>query len=113
MVLRCRATPRDSLDDSITETFSRIYSGAQLLTQPLHKSRICLPVSEVEFPTPMFQSIDQARQYLHLLLSHIFHLTEQARQQGKSTAGSSLELVGHQRGIQAKLSSLLRTYIAS
>ncbi|KAE9375937.1 hypothetical protein N431DRAFT_370905 [Stipitochalara longipes BDJ] len=105
---------RDSTDDSIMEEFSRIYSQVQLFVQPFQKPRICLPISDVGIPTPMFQSIEQAGQHLHQLFSHIFYLTEQVREQRVSLkAELSLELINHQTNILAKLTSWLHTYKAS
>ncbi|KAN0112457.1 hypothetical protein V8E51_005408 [Hyaloscypha variabilis] len=104
----------DSTDASIMEAFSRIYLHAQFLIQPFQKPRICLPISDIEIPTPMFQSIEQARQHLHHLFSHIFYLTEQARHQSASPkTEASLDLINHQNHIRGKLTSWLHTYKAS
>jgi Fungal Zn(2)-Cys(6) binuclear cluster domain/Fungal specific transcription factor domain len=106
--------PRHSVDDSIIDAFSRICSQVQLLIQPSQKPRISPPISEMEIPAPMFHSMEQARQLLYRLLSHIFYLTEQARQQCLPTSvGSSLQLVDYQCCIRAKLVSWLHTYKTS
>ena len=108
------ARSRNSMDDSIMETFSRIYSHVQLLIRPFQKPRICLPISDIECPTPMFQSIVQARQHLQHLFSRMFYLTEQARHHGLPLrAEVSLELLDHQKQIRARLTSWQHTYKGS
>lgn len=104
----------DSTDESIVEAFFRVYVQSQLLVQPSQISFLSFGATEVDIPTPMFQSPIQARQHLHMLLNEIFHLTEQAKQQaisGRTT--TSLELVDEQRRIQSNLASWKETHKAS
>jgi hypothetical protein len=104
----------ESTDDSIIEAFSRICVQAQLLIQLSQQPLLSLGASKMKIPPPMFESIDQARQHLHLLLNDIFHLAEQAKQQAMfDTVGSSLELVDHQRHILARLAAWLEAHKAS
>lgn len=101
-------------DDSIVETFFRVYLQDQLLIQPSQISFLSFGATEVDIPTPMFQSPIQARQYLHLLLNEILHVTRQAKQQAISDqAATFLELVNKQRRIRSKLASWHETHKAS
>jgi hypothetical protein len=104
----------ESTDGSIIEAFFRVCVQAQLLIQPSQQLLLSLRASELEIPTRFFESIDQARQHLYLLLNEIFNLTKLAKQQPTYNAvGSSLELVDHQRRIQAELASWLEIHKAS
>ncbi|RDW61967.1 hypothetical protein BP6252_11400 [Coleophoma cylindrospora] len=99
----------DATYNHITDTFARLHMQAELWGQATQ--HLCLvPRAAGSLQIPItFESIYQARQYLHRLLSEIFYLTDLCCGEGKSNAGYA----PRQRNIQEKLASWLRAYKAS
>jgi hypothetical protein len=106
----------DSIDDWIVEAFSRLHVQVELFKQSYQHSCLVLKASGPEPSIPIFHSVNEAWQQMERLLSKVFYLTEQGRQQQVSNnlpIGYPSALLGHQQHIQAELARWLDTYEAS
>jgi hypothetical protein len=109
--------PCNELDDCILETFVRVQVSTALLEQDLCQLSLESLVSTPAIPGPIFQSIEQARLSLDLLLGRVLKLSEQWHHYGLDVPSQvdkdPSELCDAQRHIQTTLSSWFTTYKVS
>lgn len=93
---------RESTDDWILETFSRLSLQVELFRPGYLGSRLPFGRAVQETPILVFGSLNDAWRELEGLLSKILHLTDKARQQDGSFQNQT-EMLARQKAIQSAL----------
>ncbi|KAL1966405.1 hypothetical protein VTN77DRAFT_4547 [Rasamsonia byssochlamydoides] len=104
-----------SLDDDLLEAFARINIQSVLFGYPSRYLHVVAedPRSRQHFHIPeKFGSLEEARQYLEVLLNSVLHLIEASRSD-KYLSLDTISLLRERKALQASLSAWLDSYEAS
>ena len=106
---------RESTDDWIIETFSRLQLQVELFKHAYQHPCLVLQIAGPETPALVFHSINEAWQQMERLLNKVFHLIHQSRQQAVSECQflqHPLALLENQQRIRTELARWLDIYEA-